>query len=162
MLFYSSEASRNGNRSSLATVRILTAVALSGYPAGALILALGPDGRGGLMAFELAGLALILVSLAAAAPVVGSSFQRIVGEQPAKLDEYELHWRHRATSAAYAIFTALALVAVIYCAIAADKGWWLPRTYDAFNGLFWGVFLYASLLPTACLTWSRDAASDLQ
>ena len=160
MLFYRSKASASGHGLSLATVRALVAVALVAYPAGGLVLALGPDGRGGLFAFEIAGLGLILVSLLAAAPVLGSHFQRIVGEQTKLLDEFELQMRHKAMSAAYGAFTALALVATIYSAIAADKGWWAPRTYDEFNGLFWGIFLYASLLPTAFLIWSFEGSDE--
>jgi hypothetical protein len=47
----------------------------------------------------------------------------------------------------------LALLLVVYAAIASDNGLWVPATYEAFNGLFWGVFLYASVLPTALLSW---------
>jgi hypothetical protein len=45
---------------------------------------------------------------------------------------------------------------VIYAAIASDTGLWVPSGYDAFNGLFWGVFLYASVIPTAVLSWMVD------
>jgi hypothetical protein len=75
-------------------------------------------------------------------------------EKEAKLlDEYELRLRGRALSASYATFTGLALVLVMYAAMASDKGLWLPTTYEQFNGVFWGVFLYASVLPTALLSW---------
>jgi hypothetical protein len=130
-------------------VRICTAASLIAYPFGALILALGPD----TLATMLVGYGLILVALVTYAPLIGTSLQRVVGEETKLLDEYELRLRGRALSASYAIFSGLALLLVIYAAIATDNGLWVPRTYEAFNGLFWGVFLYASVLPTAVLSW---------
>jgi hypothetical protein len=102
------------------------------------------------------GYSLILLALVAYAPLIGTSLQRIVGEETKLLDEYELRLRGRALSASYAAFSVLALLLVIYAAIASDKGLWVPTSYDAFNGLFWGVFLYASVMPTAVLSWMVD------
>ncbi len=151
MLFY---RARTGTKDiPLPWVRALSLLALAAYPIGALILALG-SAR---VVAVAAGYGLILAALIAAAALVGSSAQRIVGEQPEKLDEYEVHLRQRTLSLSYACFTVLVLLTVVYGAIAADKGLWLPRTYGEFNGLFWGVFLYASLLPTAVLAWALDA-----
>jgi hypothetical protein len=142
----------------LRTTRFLTSFALAAYPAGALTLALGPEGRGGLFVFELVGLGFILLSLICAAPVLGSRFQRIVAEEAKQLDEFELQLRHRATASAYGIFGGLVLSGIIYAAIAEDAGWWAPRSYEELNGLFWGAFLYASLLPTFVLVWKLDPA----
>jgi hypothetical protein len=86
-------------------------------------------------------------------PLIGSSLQRIVGENAKVLDEYELRLRGRAMSASYATFTGLALVLVLYASIASDKGLWVPAGYEQFSGVFWGIFLYASVLPTAVLSW---------
>jgi hypothetical protein len=130
----------------LRTTRFLTSFALAAYPAGALTLALGPEGRGGLFVFELVGLGFILLSLICAAPVLGSRFQRIVAEEAKQLDEFELQLR------------GLVLSGIIYAAIAEDAGWWAPRSYEELNGLFWGAFLYASLLPTFVLVWKLDPA----
>jgi hypothetical protein len=69
------------------------------------------------------------------------------------LDEYELRLRGRALSASYATFAALALSLVLYAAIASDKGLWFPDSYEEYNGVFWGLFLYASVLPTTLLSW---------
>jgi hypothetical protein len=101
----------------------------------------------------LVGYGLILLALVTYAPLIGTSLQRIVGEGTKLLDEYELRLRGRALSASYAIFSGLALLLVIYAAMASDNGLWVPSTYEAFNGFFWGVFLYASVLPTAVLSW---------
>jgi hypothetical protein len=137
---------------SVGTVRICTAASLIAYPCGALLLALGPETS----ATKLVGYSLILLALVAYAPLIGTSLQRIVGEETKLLDEYELRLRGRALSASYAAFSVLALLLVIYAAIASDKGLWVPTSYDAFNGLFWGVFLYASVMPTAVLSWMVD------
>jgi hypothetical protein len=105
-------------------------------------LALGPDTA----ATSIAGYGLILLALVSYAPLIGSSIQRIVGEEVKMLDEYELRLRGRALSLSYATFTGLALLAVLYAAIASDKGAWFPDSYEDFNGVFWGIFLYASVL----------------
>jgi hypothetical protein len=147
MIFY---RSAQGSRDvSIPLVRTLSTTSLVAYPAGALLLALGPDA----LATSLAGYGLILLALIAYAPLTGSSVQRIVGEETKLLDEYELRLRGRALSASYATFTGLALLLVLYAAIASDKGLWVPDGYEAFNGVFWGIFLYASVLPTALLSW---------
>jgi hypothetical protein len=143
----------NGPRErSVVMVRICTAASLIAYPFGVLILALGPDS----LATKLVGYSLILLALVAYAPLIGTSLQRIVGEETKLLDEYELRLRGRALSASYAALSAVALLLVIYAAIASDTGLWVPSSYDAFNGLFWGVFLYASVIPTAVLSWMVD------
>lgn len=152
MIFYRSATSRAGSPS-VSTLRGLTSVSLAAYPAGAAVMAAG-DGGSGTFPFDIAGLGLIALALVAAAPVMGSRLQRIVGETAKDLDEMELHLRHKALSWGYYAFTALVLLAVLYAGFASDAGWWVPRGFDAWNGLFWGAFLYASMLPTAFLAWT--------
>lgn len=142
--------SRQGSRDmSVAIARLCSAASLIAYPSGALLLALGPD----TLATKLSGYGLILLALIAYAPLIGTSLQRIVGEDARLLDEYELRLRGRALGGSYTAFAVLTLLLVLYAAIASDKGLWFPATYDAFNGVFWGIFLYASVLPTALLSW---------
>jgi hypothetical protein len=137
-------------------VRIASSVAMVAYPIGGLTLALGPD-----TGFNMAvGYGLILVSLMCVALLAGSSTQRIVAEEAKQLDEFELQLRHKAMATAYTVLSVLALATVIYAAIATDKGGWVPTTFDQFNGLFWGVFLYTSTLPTACLAWRLDPSAE--
>lgn len=138
---------------SLATIRLANSVAFASYPAGALTLAWTDS-----LAGSAAGFGLILLSLIAVVVVTGSSLQRIVGEKPGLLDEYELKLRARAMGSAYTALSVLALLLVIYAAIASDKGFWLPSSYDEYNGLFWGAFLYTSLLPGAFLAWQIEPA----
>ena len=149
MLYYRSTS--GGKNISLRAARAAALTALAAYPAGALLSEFGPSRWS-----HLAGLGLVLVSLIGVAVLMSSSLQRIVGEKIELLDEYELKLRNRAMSASYTAFTVLALLAVIYAAIAADAGWWVPSEYGDFNGLFWGIFLYASILPSVFLTWQMD------
>lgn len=150
MIFYRSD---KGPRDlSLQMVRALSAATLLAYPAGALTMALGPDTAATLIA----GSTLLVLSLISFTFLAGSSIQRIVAEEEKVLDEFERRLRGRAINRSYATFTALALLAVIYAAIASDKGGWVPSTYEEFNGLFWGVFLYAAVLPTAILSWNLE------
>ena len=134
---------------STVTVRIASATSLLAYPAGALLLELGADTP----ATSTAGYGLILLALVACVPVLGSSIRRVVGEDVKVLDEYELRLRGRALSRAYSTFTLLALLLVVYAAFASEQGGWFPATYDQLYGVFWGVLLYAWVLPTTILSW---------
>lgn len=152
MLYYRS--SRSPRALPVSAARALSLVTLLSYPAGALLLSAGPD----TLLSRLAGYALILVALICCAPLVGSSLQRVVGEEVKVLDEFELRLRGRAMGLAYAVFTGLTLAFVMYAAIAIDKGGWFPRSYGDYNGLFWGVFLYSVVLPIAALSWVVEPA----
>ena len=147
MLYYRS--TRRPRELPVATARALSLASLLAYPVGAMLLNLGPD----TLAISLLGYALVLAAFCACAPLIGSSLQRVVGEQVRVLDEFELRLRGRAMGVAYAVFTALTLLAVMYSALASDRGGWFPKTYNEYNGLFWGVFLYAVILPVAALSW---------
>lgn len=149
-------SSSGGRDISLRAMRILTFGALVTYPVGALTVAWGDS-----LPSAVGGYGLVLLSLICVMIVMGTSVQRVVGEQPDRLDEYELKLRYRAMSAAYTCLSALALVAIIYAAIGTDKGLWVPDSYEEYNGLFWGAFLYTSMLPSASLAWQIDAA-DIQ
>lgn len=151
MIFYRSPTQNRDIGRGLA--RTLSTGSLIAYPVGAFILEFG-DGLGS----TLLGFGLICVALACVFAMAGSTIQRIVGEEAGKLDEYELKLRFRAIQAAYAAMTSIVLILIIYAAIASDNGWWAPTSYDEFNGLFWGVFLYATMLPSAFLAWQIDPA----
>lgn len=156
MIFYAGKKGL-GEPISLRKVRILVTTALVAYPTGAMIQALATTKIPG----RAVGFALVVVAIFAAAGVIGTSIQRIVGERVQLLDEFELKLRQRAMSKAYAAFTVLVLAATMYAGIAHDAGWWLPAGDDAYNGLFWGAFLYAALLPTFFLVWDRQSSSEL-
>lgn len=151
MIFYRSDS--GGRDLGLGAMRGLTLGSLIAYPVGALTVSWG-DGA----ATAIAGYGLVLVSLICVMAVTGTSLQRIVGEQPDRLDEYELKLRARAMSGAYAGLSTLVLTGVIYFAIGTDKGLWVPDSYEEFNGLFWGAFLYTTMLPSALLAWQVDPA----
>lgn len=155
MIYY--PAAKTGEPSTLSIVRTrqLTLFSLLAYPAGAIAM-VADGGAVDARVLDIAGLALIVLAVCASFPVIRSQVQRIIAGDPKTLDEFELGLRQRALGHAYAIFTGLALAAIFYCGVASDAGWWLPRSYDAFNALFWGVFLYAVLLPGALLSSSAD------
>lgn len=156
MIFYRSLNNPAGTPRSLASVRWLVIAAMAAYPAGAALRAFGPDG----LATELTGFGLIIVSLVAFAALAGTRLNRLTGEERGRLDEYERNLRAGAMETSYQLFGALALLAIIYLAIGSDAGWWIPSGYEQWNGVFWGVFLWSSLLPTAVLAFRLRADED--
>jgi len=86
--------------------------------------------------------------------------QRIVAEVPSLLDEYELQLRSRAMNLAYGGFIGLGLLGVVCSATATDHGGWIPHTCEEFNGLIWGVCLYAIVIPVAALSWLVDTSFE--
>lgn len=134
------------------SVRLLSLCALGAYPAGGLVLVLAPS----TLATVTAGYALIVAAVACIFPLLSSSMQRIVGEEVGMLDEYELKLRSKAMNLAYSLFSGFVLLTTIYAALASDFGLWVPDSYDDFNGLFWGAFIYAVVLPVAVLGWLVD------
>jgi hypothetical protein len=108
----------------------------------------------------IAGFGLILLSLIAATPVMGSRLQRIVADEGGRLDEMEMQLRHKALSWSYGVLSGALLLFIVYLAIASDSGLWRPSAYEEWNGLFWGAFLYVTLLPTARLAWTMDPTDE--
>jgi uncharacterized membrane protein len=149
MIFYRSPHSSGAKVRTIASIRWLVVVALAGYPAGALIRALAAD----TLQSAILGFGLILVSLVAAMILFGTQLGRVTGEERDRLDEYELSLRAQAMEVAYGALSGALLLAMIYFAIGSDKGWWIPSGYEQWNAVFWGVFLYATLLPTAVLSF---------
>lgn len=149
MIFYRSPAAQGGSAMPVGRLRLLTGLALGLYPTGGVILAAAPGA-----AVEIAGLVMIAAAILCALPVYQSSAQRIVAEEAIRLDERERQLRERTLSRSYFILSALMLLGIAYAGIASDTGWWTPVGYRAWNVLFWGLFLTATLLPTALLAWS--------
>lgn len=159
MIFYRSPASQGGGPA-LSTLRTFIAVALIAYPVGCLVMLLGHHTKGQFPFDQLIGFGLMVIGLLSAAPVMGSRLQRIVGDVPSKLDEMELQQRHKAMNGAYMTFTAVFLAAIAYLALASDKGWWVPTGYGQWTAVFWGVFLYSTLIPTTILAWTMPEERD--
>jgi hypothetical protein len=152
MLYVRSSADKGGIESSVRLARVASAIALVAYPAGCLTRAFGPDTPGA----AYIGYGLIFLALLASALLAGTTAQRVAAEEPKQLDEYELALRYRATQSAYATISGLALLGVFYMAVASDKGLWFPQTYEQLNALFWGIFLYASILPSTFVAWKLE------
>lgn len=151
MLYFRSRTPHKARPISRTSARWTTSLALICYPPGAYLLGLGTN-----LSAKVAGAVLLLTALFCAAYLVNSSVQRVVGEQPHFLDEFEMQLRLRAMESAYGTITLIGLLAVMYFAIASETSLWVPRTYQGYNGLFWGVFLYSWILPTAFVAWRMD------
>lgn len=149
MIFYRSLNNPAGSLRSLRSVRQIALFTLAAYPAGGLLRVFGPDH----VAVQIGGLLLILASLIGLAMLAGTRINRITGEQLPQLDEYERNLRAGAMETAFQLFAGLVLLGIIYAAVGSDFGWWIPSGYDQWSGLFWVVFLYASVLPTAVLAF---------
>ena len=63
-------------------------------------------------------------------------------------------------SLAYGGFTGMGLLGVVCSAIATDHGGWVPHACEEFNGLFWGVFLDAAVIPATALSWLVDTSFE--
>lgn len=156
MIFYRSLNNPAGKPRPVRTMRLLTAGIPAAYAAGALLREFGPDR----WPVQLAGLLLCLLSIIGLAQLAGSRLNRVVGEVPGRLDEYERTLRAEAMETAYALFAVLVLAGIIYNALGHSFGWWVPTSHDQWNGIFWGYFLTASVLPSAVLAFRLPADED--
>jgi hypothetical protein len=152
MIFYRSPDG-TARELSVHNARLTSTSALVLYPTGALLRQFGPDA----MWADIVGLLMVVTAFGFALWLAGSSIQRIVAEEETQLDEYELKLRYQSIASAYAILSALFLVLVFSGEVILDLGGSIPPiTDDVFSGLFWLVFLYATLLPTTILAWRLD------
>ncbi|WP_295820927.1 hypothetical protein [uncultured Deinococcus sp.] len=71
------------------------------------------------------------------------------------LDERQLRIRNEAYLNAYRVLGLLFIVVPLYAMIGLDNGWWLPRTFNELQAVFWGALLLASTLPSAILAWTE-------
>lgn len=167
MFFFRGKTHKSAHRSNV-TMRVATAVALVGYPAGAMIHLLFPDvtPEAGLTGGEIAGFALMGLSLLAFCVIAPSNLQRIVGEERKHLDEFEMDLRRKSYTFGYWVLCSLVALFAIYMALGADSDGdgmftlWMPSTYDHWNAIFWGAMLYAVVLPTTYLAWAGPAPLD--
>jgi len=85
----------------------------------------------------------------------------IADDADSRLDERQLAVRNAAYLDAYRIVSATVLLGTIWVAIGVDKGlWWIPRTYNEWNDIFWGLFILTLNLPAAFLSWREPDAND--
>lgn len=143
-------------------IGLATLTTLFAYPAGCIVLLVVHDTtpEADLAAVEIAGFGLILLAFIGFAFTLPSWFQRVVGEERGRLDEFEMALRRKAYAFSYIAFAGTMLIGAIYMALGADADGsglitlWVPSTYDHWNAIFWGVFIYAAVLPTAYLAWA--------
>ena len=160
MSFYYRSTSGVPVTRSIRSMKLATLFALALYPLGCLLRLAATEGGAAALAFDIAGLVLVVAAVAAFAFIAPTSWQRIVGEEERLLDERELQQRYKAQAFGYAVFAGLTLLTLIYFAIGTDLGTqkgvgvWLPSSFDHWNAFIWGTLLYAFTLPTAYLAWT--------
>lgn len=92
---------------------------------------------------------------------VGRVGKAIGDDIDGRLDERQLAVRNAAYLDAYRIASGIVLLGVIWIALGLDLGlWWVPSTYDEWNIIFWGLFIYLMTLPSAFLAWREPDRSD--
>ena len=138
---------------SLRTVKTLLIVAFAGYPAAVLASILVEDPFWSMVLRYGLG----LLTLFAAVRVLRSPVNRIVRANAAGLDEFELDQRRIALSRAYRMAVASLLFLIFYAGLSSDFDLWMPDSGEEYFVLWWGVLLYASLLPTALLVGTMPA-----
>lgn len=159
MIYYRSPREAHTSGLSLAQARMVTGSALVAYPLGGFVRLCAPSTGQSTIA-SVVGFGLMVGAMMIAVALLGSRFQRITAEQSMLLDEWEMALRGRAIEMAYFAFTALILIGIAYWGIAGSIGGWLPTNYEEYGALFWGVFLYAAILPTGILVWQIDSRDD--
>lgn len=85
---------------------------------------------------------------------VGRAGRRIADDVDTRLDERQLALRNAAYVDAYRVVSGLSALGVLWIALGIDQGWWwVPTTYNEWNGIFWGLFILTTSLPAAFLSW---------
>jgi hypothetical protein len=85
----------------------------------------------------------------------------IADDLDTRLDERQLALRNSAYLQSYRFVAALVLLGVIWIALGTDLGyWWIPTTWHEWNAIFWGLFIYLTLLPSAILAWREPDRHD--
>ncbi len=108
--------------------------------------------------------ATVLILWLLAIERVGRIGKAIADDIDSRLDERQLALRNAAYLDAYRIASGIVLLGVIWIALGIDLGlWWVPSTYDEWNLIFWGLFIYLTTLPSAFLAWREpDRLDDLE
>ncbi|WKW11560.1 hypothetical protein Strain138_000815 [Pseudogemmatithrix spongiicola] len=112
--------------------------------------------------FALTHLAMtILILWQFAIERVGRVGKAIGDDIDSRLDERQLALRNAAYLDAYRIASGIVLLGVIWIALGIDlKLWWVPSTYDEWNIIFSGLFIYLLTLPSAILAWREPDRHD--
>lgn len=137
-------------------VRLLTVVALVGYPIGAAVGAYSDQLAEPVRAV---GALLRVIGVAAMLLVAASSLAELVTARKQKsLDEFQLRVRHAAMAKAFAGLSAFVGLAAVYTLLALDWALPLPGSQKALQSISIYFLLLILVLPTASLAWSSDAS----
>lgn len=131
------------------------------YPAGVLLLHALLDGSRWYSLSHIVMTIAILYLLAIER--VGRVGKRIADDRDDRLDERQLALRNAAYTDAYRLVSGVAVLGVIWMALATDNDLWYPRTYEEWNDIVWGLGLLATSLPSALLCWREpDRVEDAE
>jgi len=70
------------------------------------------------------------------------------------LDERQRLVRDGAYRVSFRLVSGVLLVAALYMFMALNAGWPVPRSGEAAQAIFWGVFIVTATLPTAVIAWT--------
>ncbi len=73
------------------------------------------------------------------------------------LDERQRLVRDGAYRVSFRLVSGVLLIAALYMLLALGFEWPLPRSGDAAQAIFWGVFIVTTTLPTAVIAWTTPA-----
>ena len=129
------------------------------YPlsSAALNHAIGPTSW-----FAMAHLTLTVVLAAALGiPHVLRVGHAIADDIDTRLDERRLALRNAAYLDAYRVVATVMLLGIIWIALGVDKSlWWMPKTFNEWNIVFWGVIALTLTLPLAFLSRREPDRAD--
>ncbi len=162
-MFIRSKTRPFGRHLPTATIRTLLISLYTLYPLGCILQLVADGSREGVMA-SIAGLLLVVASLAIFAVLAGSSLQRQTQEPEALLDERELGERNRASFQAHSVFSAIVLAGVFYMNLTTDMAangkldLWRPTEGAHWNAIFGGLILLSFTLPGAIIAFGKSRA----
>lgn len=163
-MFIRSKAHPFGRQLTTGTVRTLLIGLYAFYPLGC-ILQLVADGSAGGVTLSIAGLLLVVASLACFAVLAGSSLQRQTQEPEDLLDERERDERNGASFQAHSVFSAIVLIGVLYMMLTTDMAnndklhLWRPSDGTHWNAIFGGLILLSFTLPGAVLAFRKASSA---
>jgi len=101
------------------------------------------------------------LAAALAIPRVVRVGRAIADDVDTQLDERQVALRNAASLDAFRVVATSLLLGIIWVALGVDKSlWWVPKTYNEWNMVFWGAIVMTLALPSAFLAWREPDRVD--
>jgi len=101
------------------------------------------------------------LAAALAIPRVVRVGRAIADDVDTQLDERQVALRNAASLDAFRVVATSLLLGIIWVALGVDKSlWWVPKTYNEWNTVFWGAIVMTLTLPSAFLAWREPDRVD--